>query len=479
MADALRRVPLFSGLNDAELQWVAERGSEKHVRAGEVNGREGKPVEHLYVILEGELRITKEVDGSEVVINVYIPGTFFAEVPLLAGTPFLATSRALTDCRLFLLPDKAFRHMLTANPAFSHTILETMAQRVKILQSVVGQRERLNSLSTLAAGLAHELNNPAAASHRAVRDLRESIATKGRLAIELGRSLPPEGLEVLAALEERAVTRATSPPSLNPLEQSEREDEVAGWLDERDLEDRFKLAPAFVEAGLDTGWLEEVEAATPRETLPGVLDYLGATVSIVELLEEAEAGVKRVSDLVEATKAYSNMDRAPLVEVDVNDGIEQTLAVLGYKLGPNVEVAREYDPNLPRITAYGGELNQVWTNLIDNAIDAVDGNGRLRLRTTCEGDGVLVEVSDDGPGVPNDLQARVFEPFYTTKGVGAGVGLGLDISYRIVVGRHSGDIRVVSQPGDTRFQVRLPLEPGGGIGQVEEPAEATREEVSR
>jgi signal transduction histidine kinase len=163
----------------------------------------------------------------------------------------------------------------------------------------------------------------------------------------------------------------------------------------------------------------------------------------------------------------------------VNEGIEQTLAVLGYRLGPNVEVAREYDPNLPRITAYGGELNQVWTNLIDNAIDAVSGNGQLRLRTTCEGDGVLVEVADDGPGVPRDLQGRVFEPFYTTKGVGAGVGLGLDISYRIVVRQHGGDIRVVSQPGDTRFQVRLPLEPGGGIGQVAQPAEANREEATR
>jgi len=216
LLNELRRVPLFEKVTDDELRWVAERGSEKQVRAGEVSAREGEPVEHLYVILEGELRITKEVDGGEVVINVYNPGTFFAEVPLLAGTPFLATSRALTDCRLFLLPDEAFRHMLTANPAFSHTVLETMAQRVKILQSVAGQRERLNSLSTLAAGLAHELNNPAAASRRAVRDLRESIATKGRLAVELGKSLTPKRLEVLAALEERAVTRTTSPPLPRP-----------------------------------------------------------------------------------------------------------------------------------------------------------------------------------------------------------------------------------------------------------------------
>src|SRR5918998_2493292 len=296
--------------------------------------------------------------------------------------------------------------MLAANPAFSHTILETMAQRVKILQSIVGQRERLNSLSTLAAGLAHELNNPAAASRRAVRDLRESIAAKGRLAIELGSSLPPEGLEALAALEKRAVTPATSPPCLDPLEQSEREDEVVGWFNERGIKGGFELAPSFVNASLDTGWLEEVEASVPRKALPRVLDYLEATVAVAGLLEEAESGVGRISELVEAAKSYSNMDRAPLVEVDVNEGIEQTLAVLGYELGPEIEVMREYDPSLPRITAYSGELNQVWTNLIDNAINAIGeaGQGRIGLRTTCEGDGVLVEISDSGPGIPEELQ---------------------------------------------------------------------------
>ena len=474
LVEELRRVALFEGLTKDELRWIARSGSEKFVRAGEVNGREGEPVEHLYVILEGELRITKKADGGEVVINVYTPGMFFAEVPLLAGTPFLATGRALTDCRLFLLPDEIFRHMLTAYPAFSHTILETMAQRVQILQSITAQREKLNSLSTLAAGLAHELNNPAAAARRAVRDLRESIMAKGRLAMDLGQALTSEGLEALAALEEEAVSRATSPPSLSPLERADREDEIAAWLDERGLEDGFEIAPAFVEAGLDAAWLGEVVATVPHAALPRVLDYLGAAVEVAGLLEEAEAGVGRVSNLVEAAKSYSNMDRAPLVEVDVNEGIEQTLAVLGYKLGPDVEVTRDYDPNLPRITAYGGELNQVWTNLINNAIDTVDGGGRVRLRTTCEGDGVLVEITDDGPGIPEDLQARVFEPFYTTKGVGAGVGLGLDVSYRIVVGRHGGDIRVVSQPGDTRFQVRLPLEPGGEIAQVAQRAEQPR-----
>ena len=481
MVGALRRIPLFEGLTDDELRWMVEQGSEKFVPAGEINGREGEPVEHLYVILEGELRITKKVDGGEVVINVFGPGMFFAEVPLLAGTPFLATGRALTDCRFFLVPEDAFRHMLTASPAFSHTILETMAQRVQILQQVAGQRERLNSLSNLAAGLAHELNNPAAASRRAISDLRGSIETTKRLAMELRCALPPEELEALTTLEGEAVVRAASPPSLDPLGRGDLEDEVARWLEDRELDAGFEVAPIFAGAGLDTVWLEGVEAAVPDVALPSVLEYLGAAITTAGLLAEAEASVGRISGLVEAVKSYSNMDRASLVEVDVNESIEQTLTVLGYEFGPGMQVMREYDPTLPRITAYSGELNQVWTNLIDNAINAIHaiggeaGQGRIGLRTTCEGDGVLVEISDSGPGIPEELQARVFEPFYTTKGVGAGTSLGLDIAYRIVVGRHGAEIRVVSKPGDTRFQVRLPLQPGGGIGDPERSVEAEEE----
>jgi signal transduction histidine kinase len=478
---ALSRIPLFEGLTDDELRWVVEQGSEKLVRAGEINGREGEPVEHLYVILEGELRITKEVDGGEVVINVFTPGTFFAEVPLLSGTPFLATGRALTNCRFFLLPEEAFRHMLTVSPAFSHTILETMAQRVQILQQVAGQRERLNSLSNLAAGLAHELNNPAAASRRAISNLRGNIEATKKLAMKLRCALTPEELEILAALEKEASTRAASPPFLEPLARDDLEGKIAGWLRARGLEDGWDLAPVFADAALGTGWLGEVEATVPGDALPSVLEYLGATVTTADLLAEAEASVERISGLVEAVKSYSNMDQAPLGEVDINEGIEQTLTVLGYKLESGIEITRVYDPKLPRITANRGELNQVWTNLIDNAIDAVSGEAgenaprRIGLRTTCEGDGVLVEVSDSGPGIPKELQARVFEPFYTTKGVGAGTGLGLDIAYRIVVGRHGGDIRVVSRPGDTRFQVRLPLQPGGGIEDPERSPEAEEE----
>jgi len=457
-------VPLFEGLTDEELRAVAECGSERVVKAGEVNGREGEPVEHLFVILEGELRITKQADGGEVVLNVYGPGMFFAEVPLLAGTPFLATGRALTDCRMFLLPEGEFRRMLAAHPGFAQRILEAMAERVQMLQSVASERQRLNSLGTLAAGLAHELNNPASAARRAARDLRERVERTKRLAVALGRCMPPECFERVANLEAEALRRAADPPALDPLEREEAQGEAALWLEERGVEGAWDLAPAFVGAGLGTGWLASVERAMTAEALPCTLEYLGAALETEALLGEAISSTGRVSWVVEAMKAYSNMDRAPLGEVDVNEGLEDTLAVLGYKLGGGVEVRRDYDRKLPRIVAYGGELNQVWTNLLDNALDAVGGAGNIGLRTTCEGDGILVEISDSGPGVPEELRARVFEPFFTTKGVGEGSGLGLDVAYRIVVGRHGGDIRLVSRPGDTRFQVRLPLVAGGAAG---------------
>lgn len=460
MAGALRRVPLFSGLTDGDLQWVAERGSEKHVRAGEVNGREGEPVEHLYVILEGELRITKKVDGGEVVLNVYTPGTFFAEVPLLAGTPFLATGRALTDCRLFLLPDETFRHMLTANPAFSHTILETMAQRVKILQSVAGQRERLNSLSTLAAGLAHELNNPAAAARRAVRDLREESLKAQRLALAHDERFTPAQREHLEALGSEITEGSGAPVFLDTLERSDREDELADWLEDHGVEDGFELAPTLVSAGLD---VERLDALTEKpdglraEALAGALEWLGITLNLATLADEVGQSTGRISELVRAMKEYSYMDKTAMREVDVREGLESTLTVLTHKLKKGVSVEKEYAEGLPRICANGGELNQVWTNIVDNAVDAMHGHGNLKVKTSRDDGYVLVEISDDGPGIPREAKNRIFEPFYTTKGVGEGTGLGLDIVRRIVAG-HGGEIRVDSAPGKTTFKVRLPVD---------------------
>jgi signal transduction histidine kinase len=473
--EELRRSPLFDGLTDEQMQRVIMEGSEVRVSRGELYAREGEPIEHLYVVLEGELRITKLVDGKEMVINNYTPGVFFGEVPLLAGTPFLASGRALEDSRLFAIPEKVFRRMLTDYPTFGDTVLETMAQRVQILQSIAQERERLNSLGTLAAGLAHELNNPAAASLRAAGRLRECFERLRKTGMKISRSaaaggLGPEQLDDLDRIAAGALgSMDGTPDGLSPLEAADREENLVRWLEECGVEDAWDIASTFAQAGLEVPDLELVIGVVGRDCLGEALGYLEAVLAVAGLVEEVEASTTRVSALVETMKAYSHMDQAPLQEVQINDELNNTLEVLAYEL-EEVEMVRKYDDDLPPITAYGGELNQVWTSLIDNAIDAVKGEvdePRITLRTTCEGDRVLVEVADNGPGVPEELQARVFEPYFTTKGVGAGSGLGLDVSYRIVVGRHGGDIRVISRPGDTRFQVRLPME---GPAEQSEPA---------
>jgi signal transduction histidine kinase len=292
-------------------------------------------------------------------------------------------------------------------------------------------------------------------------------------------SLGPEQLDDLDRIAAGALgSMDGTPDGLSPLQAADREENLSRWLEERGVEDAWDLTSTFAQAGLEVPELELVIDVVGRDCLGEALGYLEAVLAVAGLVEEVEASTTRVSALVETMKAYSHMDQAPLQEVQINDELDNTLEVLAYEL-EEVEMVRKYDDDLPRITAYGGELNQVWTALIDNAIDAVKGEvdqPRITLRTACEGDRVLVEVADNGPGVPEELQARVFEPYFTTKGVGAGSGLGLDVSYRIVVGRHGGDIRVVSRPGDTRFQVRLPME--GPAGQSEPAAGGSVEAAS-
>ena len=480
--EELRRVPLFEGLDEEQLRWVLEQGEERDIKAGEINRREGEPAEHLYVILEGELRVMKQAHGGETVIDVFGPGTFFAEVSLLAGKPFLATGRALTDLRMFLLPADVFRHLLATQPAFSSTVLKAMAERTRVLQSVVGQRERLNSLSTLAAGLAHEINNPAAASVRAAGRLRECFESMRYIGLEVSRlassgNLRPEEIEGIERVSTRALANAAAGSS-GGFEASEREEKLAFWMQRRGVEEAWDFAATFAESGLDVAFLEEVDRVVGSECIGEALRYQEAVLAVAGLVEEIEASTTRVSSLVETMKAYSHMDQTPLQEVNVNEELENTLAILAYKLG-GVEVERDYG-ELPPVTAYGGELNQVWTGLLENAVDAVageEGSGRIQVSTTCENDRVLVRIEDDGPGIPKELQSRIFEPFFTTKGVGEGTGLGLDVSYRIVVGRHNGDIRVVSRPGEGAcMEVRLPVNGPDG-GPVERPLSA--EKVSR
>jgi signal transduction histidine kinase len=324
-------------------------------------------------------------------------------------------------------------------------------------ESVSQQHGKLISLGTMAAGLAHELNNPAAAIGRSAAEARQAFREASEKAAELGTlPLTEEQRSFVAGLPEEVARRTAA--SLDPLEVSDLEDELAMWLEDRSVEEGWEISSTLAGAGLDTAWLEGLADRVPQEALGGVLGWLRATMAGDELLREIEGGSARISELVGAIKTFTHMDKAASRKVDVHAGLNSTLIMLGHKLKKgDVEVVRDYEKDLPHVCGHASELNQVWTNLLDNAIDAVDGHGTIELRTCRVGDEVLVEVADDGPGVPEAVRNRIFEPFFTTKDVGQGSGLGLDISRRIVVGGHGGQLRLDSRPGRTTFQVRLPV----------------------
>jgi signal transduction histidine kinase len=323
---------------------------------------------------------------------------------------------------------------------------------------VIGERERLLALGSLSAGLTHELNNPAAAAVRATSSLRTRVAgMRQKLGLIAAGTWNPQQLQTLVALQERAAEQVAKAPELSPLEASDREEELADWLDDHGVRNGYELAATYVQAGLDVGWLEQVHGLVGDDILEGALRWLNYTIESELLMNEIEDSTTRISTLVAAAKQYSQMDRAPYQVLDVHELLDSTLVMLSRKIADGVRVVKEYDRTLPQVPVYGAELNQVWTNLIDNALQAMDGHGTLTVRTSRVGDDAVVEICDTGPGIPDAVVGRIFEPFFTTKPVGQGTGLGLDISWRIVVNKHHGDLSVQSVPGDTRFRVRLPL----------------------
>jgi signal transduction histidine kinase len=328
----------------------------------------------------------------------------------------------------------------------------------KAANQAINQRERLLALGSLSAGLTHELNNPAAAAVRATSSLRDRVAgMRHKLGILTKHRYQQDTLEALIELQERAVERVAKAPQLGPMEASDAEDTVADWLDSYGVSGGWDLAPVLVQAGLDTVWLDQVTDIVEAQDLEGAIRWLTYTVETELLMNEIQDSTGRIMHLVGAAKQYSQLDRAPFTEVDVHDLLDSTLVMLAAKIGPDVTVVKDYDRTLPKIPAYAIELNQVWTNLIDNAVSAMKGHGTLTIRTALDRDKLLVEFKDTGPGVPPEIQSRIFEPFFTTKPVGEGTGLGLDISWRIVAKKHHGEINVFSEPGDTNFRVWLPL----------------------
>jgi signal transduction histidine kinase len=462
----LRTLFLFEKLTAEQLAQLRRDGHVEWFDPGPVY-REGDPAVNFYVLFQGTVVLSRRVGGEDVDVSrtsargVYA-GAFQAylgdQVPQVYNNSLRVTERS----RFFVLPAEAFARIMHDWFPMAVHLLEGLFFGFKNAQEAVGQRERLLALGSVTAGLTHELNNPAAAAVRATSALRERIT---RVRDEFGdlKAAPhrEEDLERLSDLQEMTVGLIGQGPTLSPMEASDREDELGTWLEDHELGDAWELAPVLVQANLGVDWLERIARDLPEDLLGRALRWLGCTVEAELLLNEIEDATHRVSALVGAAKQYTQLDRAPYQNADVHELLDSTLLLLSGKIGPEITVVRAYDRTLPRIPGYPAELNQVWTNLIDNAAWAMrsagDG-GTLTVRTARDGDMALVEFRDTGPGVPADVQSRVFDPFFTTKPVGEGTGLGLDISWRIVVNRHGGDLRLESAPGDTRFQVRLPIE---------------------
>jgi signal transduction histidine kinase len=467
VVDILRQVPLFKELPEDKLAWISHHGEEVRLEPGARIATQGDPPDGFYVVLEGETEWTRRVGGHDVFVVKLGKGSVFAELILVLDAPYPATGRAVTPVSLFKLDVSSFWEMLRICPEVLRGILATSVERAELHESVSQQHAKLISLGTMAAGLAHELNNPAAAVARSAQEAREAFRESSFRAVKLGElEMSPTERAFVSGLPDEVAERVEGAPALDSLERSDREDEVTTWLEDHGVEEAWDLSPTLVGAGLDVDWLENLADRLSNGTSLGdVLAWLASEITGDELLREIRQASTRISELVGAVKSYSHMDKASQKEADVHEGLDNTLVMLGHKLKKgNVEVVREYTEDLPRVCAHGSELNQVWTNLVDNAIDAVAGEGHIKIRTARENDRVLVEISDNGPGIPEEIRDRIFEPFFTTKDVGKGTGLGLDVSYRIVVGRHGGDIRVLSKPGDTRFQVRLPMNGSAGQG---------------
>jgi signal transduction histidine kinase len=470
-ADELRELFLFADLKPEQLAWVAENADVIEVPAGEYVVTEGEPARCFHVLLSGTIAMSRLIGGDAVeTTRTDYRGVYFGAVQFYlndeSARVYPNSVRAVTDATMLALPAPEFAEQFARWFPMAVHLLEGMLLGMRRNNAQIAERERLLALGKLSAGLTHELNNPAAAAGRATDALRDKVAgMRAKLAMIADGKIAGAQLRKLVMAQDEFVKKVRNAPSLSPLEASDREDELGDWLDEQGINGGWELAPVFVAGGLGIEDLDAVklaaasgEAAAPLE---GAIRWLAYTVETESLLREITDATTRISDLVMAAKQYSQLDRAPFRFVDVHEGLDATLVMFGRKLGEQsgISIVKDYDRSLPKIPAYPAELNQVWTNIVDNAIDAMGERGTLTVRTSQDpgSDRAVVEIGDTGPGIPAEARSRIFEPFFTTKGVGQGTGLGLDVSYRVIVNRHHGDLGVESAPGDTRFRVSLPL----------------------
>jgi signal transduction histidine kinase len=459
--DELRTLFLFEKLTEEQLDWLCRTGHVEHYEPGPVYA-EGDPATCFYVLLEGGVVMSRRVGADDVeVTRTASPGVYAGAFNAYLGDrmpqAYNGSLRVTAPTRFFVLDATDFAWMMNEWFPMAVHMLEGLIFGTKNTQQAIGQRERLLALGSLSAGLTHELNNPAAAAVRATSALRERVAgMRSKLRMIAAGPYDRAALEALVQLQEDAAERVSKAPTLSPIEATDREDAIGDWLESHGISGGWEIAANFVQAGLDIDWLEQVAATVGGQTCEGAMRWLNYTVETELLMNEIEDSTNRISVLVGAAKQYSQLDRAPYRVIDVHELLDSTLLMLGRKLD-GITVVKDYDRSLPQIPVYAAELNQVWTNLIDNAVQAMGGQGTLTMRTGLDRDQLLVEIGDTGPGVPPEIRERIFEPFFTTKPVGEGTGLGLDISWRVIVNKHHGDLQVESMPGDTRFRVHLPL----------------------
>lgn len=478
---------LFEKLSGEQLGRLCAEGRVERFEPGPVYS-EGDSATCFYVMIEGTVVLSRRVGGDDIeVTRTSQRGVYSGAMQAYLGDRVPQTynnsMRVTEPTRFFVLPAQSFADVMREWFPMAAHLLEGLFFGTRNTQRAIGQRERLLALGSLSAGLTHELNNPAAAAVRATATLRERVGTmRHKLSLIAQGTYSREALASLIEIQELTAERVAKAPVLSPLEAADREDGISDWLEDHGVSEGWRIAPTFVQAGLDTQWLEQVAVTVDEEILPGAVGWLNYTVETELLMDEINDSTTRISHLVDAAKQYAQLDRAPYRDVDVHELLDSTLLMLSGKIGPQMRLVKEYDRSLPQVPAYPAELNQVWTNLIDNAVQAIGGaggEGTLTVRTAREGDRLLVEFRDTGPGVPEEIRGRIFDPFFTTKPVGQGTGLGLDISWRIVVNKHHGNLEVESVPGDTRFRVLLPLTaPDAGTDARTEDGSSTSEESS-
>ena len=451
----LRKSPLFEGLSDEELQHLVDMAEPVYLNAGDVLMRQGEAGDAAYVVIRGEFEIQKQSGQSVIKIDVRNAGDVVGEMALLSRASRTATVIAKTEGETLRIPAEAFEKLLLSSSTASMAVLRWVMARLNQNESLLHQQEKMAALGTLSAGLAHELNNPAAAAQRSASELNRNLVKLQAMTHQIEEMAFRENqTKWLDRFMQDSSRRFSNPVKLEALERIDLVDQVQDWLGEHRVESAWEYAPAMVRFGWN---VQELEKLKDSPLFDVAIRWLGIGCLTVGLLSEIQETTERISQIVRAMKSYTYLDQAPLLEVDVHEGLEITLVIMQHKLKRGVTVRREYSSELPRIEAYASELNQVWTNIIDNAVDAMNGNGEITIKTYSSNDHVIVEIMDNGPGVPEDIQTRIFEPFFTTKAPGQGTGLGLHISHDIVVNRHKGQLSVESKPGETKFKVKLPV----------------------